>query len=279
MAVYAIGDVQGCFRELQFLLDKLQFDPSADQLWFTGDLVNRGPRSLETLRFVRSLGEAAVTVLGNHDLHLLAVAHELSRIKPQDTFGDVLGAFDREELLAWLRRRPLLHHGEGFYLIHAGLPPQWCISEAVQYAAEVAACLQGEDYRELLEHMYGDQPDLWSDSLQGWPRLRFITNCLTRLRYCETNGRVEFQQKGPPGSQPPHLLPWFAVPGRRSAGANIVFGHWSTLGFYRERGVYCVDTGCLWGGELTALRLGEIPQRISVPSPPGGYQKPTPANA
>jgi bis(5'-nucleosyl)-tetraphosphatase (symmetrical) len=276
MAVYAIGDVQGCFAELQRLLEKLHFDPAADRLWFTGDLVNRGPRSLETLRFVRALGDAAVTVLGNHDLHLLAVAHGVSRTRRRDTFGDVLGAPDRDELLDWLRRQPLLHREGGFYLIHAGLPPQWSAEEAERHAAEVEAVLAGEDYPEFFRHMYGDQPDLWSDSLEGWDRLRFITNCLTRIRYCEHDGRVDFKQKGAPGSQPPLLMPWFAVPERRSKGENILFGHWSTLGFYAEQGVFCLDTGCLWGGELTALRLDGERQRIGVPSLHGGYQKPAP---
>jgi bis(5'-nucleosyl)-tetraphosphatase (symmetrical) len=274
MAIYAIGDVQGCFAELQCLLEKLHFDPAADRLWFTGDLVNRGPQSLETLRFVRSLGNAAVTVLGNHDLHLLAVAHGVSRTKHRDTFGDVLGAPDRDELLDWLRRRPLLHREGGFYLIHAGLPPQWSAEEAERHAAEVEAVLVGENYPEFFRHMYGDQPDLWSDSLTGWDRLRFVTNCLTRLRYCGRDGRVDLKQKGAPGSQPPSLMPWFAVPERRSQGANILFGHWSTLGFHAEQGVFCLDTGCLWGGELTALRLDGAGQRISVPSLHGGYQKP-----
>lgn len=274
MAIYAIGDVQGCFAELQSLLEKLRFDPGGDRLWFVGDLVNRGPQSLETLRFVRSLGDCAVTVLGNHDLHLLAVAHGASRTKRRDTFGDVLGAPDRDELLDWLRRCPLLHHGGGFYLIHAGLPPQWSVADAERYAAEVQAVLGSENFSEFFRYMYGDQPDLWSDELQGWERLRFITNCLTRLRYCERNGRIDYRQKGPPGSQPPHLVPWFEAPGRRSTGANIVFGHWSTLGFYAENGIFCLDTGCLWGGELTAFRLDGDRQRIAVPSLRGGYQKP-----
>lgn len=274
MALYAIGDVQGCYDELRSLLDKLRFDPAADRLWFTGDLVNRGPRSLETLRFVRSLGKAAVTVLGNHDLHLLAVVHGVSRTKHRDTFGDVLGAPDRDELLDWLRRRPLLHREGGFCLIHAGLPPQWSLDEAAAHAAEVETCLRGDGYRELFRHMYGDQPDLWSEPMEYWDRLRFTTNCLTRTRYCDALGRLEFKQKGPPGSQPAHLFPWFEVPGRRSAGTSIVFGHWSTLGFFAGAGVFCLDTGCLWGGELTALKLDGGWEKFSVSGAPGGYQRP-----
>lgn len=273
MAIYAIGDVQGCFAELQALLEKLRFDPAQDRLWFTGDLVNRGPRSLETLRLIRGLGEAAITVLGNHDLHLLAVALGISKTKHRDTFGDVLTAPDRDELLDWLRRRPLLHRERGFYLIHAGLPPQWSATDAARHAAEVEDVLRSEDSGEFFRHMYGDQPDKWSDHLRGWGRLRFITNCLTRLRYCEWDGRVEFKHKGAPGSQPPHLKPWFDVPGRRNLDGTIVFGHWSTLGFYAGQGVYGLDTGCLWGGELTALRLdGEKRERVSVAC--GGYRKP-----
>ncbi|MGZ8216980.1 symmetrical bis(5'-nucleosyl)-tetraphosphatase [Methylomagnum sp.] len=273
MAIYAIGDVQGCFAELQALLEKLRFDPAQDRLWFTGDLVNRGPRSLETLRCIRGLGEAAVAVLGNHDLHLLAVALGVSKTKHRDTFGDVLAAPDRDELLDWLRHCPLLHREGGFYLIHAGLPPQWSAEDAARHAAEVESLLRGDNYGEFFRHMYGDQPDMWSDYLRGWGRLRFITNCLTRLRYCEWDGRVEFKHKGVPGSQPPHLRPWFDVPGRRSVDATIVFGHWSTLGFHAGPGVYGLDTGCLWGGELTALRLdGEDRARVSVAC--GGYRKP-----
>jgi bis(5'-nucleosyl)-tetraphosphatase (symmetrical) len=274
MAIYAIGDVQGCFAELQRLLDKIRFDPAADRLWFTGDLVNRGPQSLETLRFIRSLGDRAVTVLGNHDLHLLAVAHGVSRTKRKDTFGDVLMAPDRDILLEWLRRRPLLFREGAFYLIHAGLPPQWSIDDAERYALEVESCLQGDRFIELFRHMYGDQPDLWAETLSGWDRLRFITNCFTRIRYCDRDGRMDFKEKGAPGTQPPHLTPWFKVPGRRSAGSQIVFGHWSTLGFYADDDVFGIDTGCLWGGELTALRLDGEMQRTCVSCREGGYQIP-----
>lgn len=274
MAIYAIGDVQGCFAELGLLLDKLRFDPAADRLWFAGDLVNRGPQSLETLRFVRSLGEAAVAVLGNHDLHLLAVAQGVSTPKQRDTFGDVLGAPDRDELLDWLRRRPLIHHGGGFYLIHAGLPPQWTMDAAVRLAAEAEAVLRGDRHGDFVRNMYGDKPDLWSDDLTSFARIRFVINCLTRLRYCCIDGRVDFKQKGRPGGQPAGLVPWFQAPKRQSEGARILFGHWSTLGFYEGNGVVCLDSGCLWGGELTAVRLDEAIYSISVHSLKGGYQKP-----
>jgi bis(5'-nucleosyl)-tetraphosphatase (symmetrical) len=277
MAIYAIGDVQGCHAELLTLLEKIAFDPRTDQVWFVGDLVNRGPRSLETLRTICDLGESAICVLGNHDLHLLAVAAGISRTKHRDTFGDVLSAPDRDELLHWLRHRPLLHEKRGFYLIHAGLPPQWTAEQAVALAHEAETAIRGDEHAEFLAQMYGNQPDLWDVGLTGPERLRFITNCLTRLRYCTRNGRVDFKQKGRPGTQPAELLPWFAVSGRRSAGMNIVFGHWSTLGFHVSEGAYCLDTGCLWGGELTALRLDGDFERIAVPNMGGRYQIPSPA--
>lgn len=274
MAIYAIGDVQGCYAELRLLLDRLKFDPARDRLWFAGDLVNRGPQSLETLRFVRALGPAATAVLGNHDLHLLAVAAGVSRTKHRDTFGDVLHAPDREELLDWLRRRPLLYGEGGFYLIHAGLPPQWRIEDAAGYAREVEACLAGDDTGEFFRRMYGDTPNRWSEGLEDWDRLRFTINCLTRMRYCTAEGRLDFKEKGAPGSQSKSLLPWFQVPGRRSRDATIMFGHWSTLGFYAGEGVFGLDTGCLWGGALTALRLDGDRVRTSVPSLNGGHQRP-----
>lgn len=268
MAVYAIGDIQGCFDELQALLDKIGFDPARDRLWFTGDLVNRGPKSLETLRFVKALGDRAVTVLGNHDLHLLAVAYGLKDDTAED-IGNILTAPDRDELIDWLRRRPLLHHDAelGYTLIHAGLPPSWDLAKAQALAAEVETVLRGPDYRALLEHMYGNEPAQWSDGLTGWERLRFIVNCFTRLRFCDNEGRLALKEKGPPGSQPAPYRPWFTVPNRASAGINIVFGHWSTLGPWAEPNVFPLDTGCLWGGHLTALRLDGKRQRFTLKCP------------
>lgn len=266
MAIYAIGDLQGCYAELLLLLDRIAFEPSRDHLWFTGDLVNRGPDSLATLRFIKSLGDRASAVLGNHDLHLLAVAHGVSRTKHKDTFHDVLAASDRDELLDWLRRLPLCHRAAGFTMIHAGLPPQWTVEEAEHHAAEVHGVLTGDGCGEFLHRMYGDRPDIWADELAGWDRLRFTVNCLTRMRYCDGVGRLNFKEKGPPGSQPKGLIPWFQASGRRSAGSPIVFGHWSTLGFRMIDHCYALDTGCLWGGELTALRLDESMQRFSVAS-------------
>jgi bis(5'-nucleosyl)-tetraphosphatase (symmetrical) len=274
VTTWAIGDIQGCYDALRRLLNRLEFDPARDRLWFTGDLVNRGPDSLETLRFVKGLGEAALTVLGNHDLHLLAVAAQQRKPHRRDTLHGVLDAPDAGELLGWLRRQPLLHLEAGWCLIHAGLPPQWDIATAARLAREVEAALRGPDHTGFLAQMYGDGPDVWSDELTGWARLRFITNCLTRMRYCDEEGRLDLKEKGAPGTQPARLLPWFAAPGRRSRGTRIIFGHWSTLGFYAGENCFGLDTGCLWGGELTALRLDDgAVERVSVRCP--SVQKPT----
>lgn len=263
MAVYAIGDVQGCFDELEKLLAVIVFDAGHDTLWFAGDLVNRGPKSLPVLRFVKGLGERAITVLGNHDLHMLAVTQGHERYHRKDTFDDVLAAPDREEIVDWLRQRPLLHHDDKLQvtLIHAGLPPQWDLVQAMACAAEVEAALRGADYSAYLEHMYGNEPECWSENLTGQQRLRYITNCFTRLRFCDTQGRLALEEKGAPGSAPKPYLPWFTVPGRRSADLNIVFGHWSTLGPCRDKGIFPLDTGCLWGGSLTALQLDCEPKK------------------
>ncbi len=271
MAHYAIGDIQGCFFELQKLLDKINFDPEEDLLWFTGDLVNRGPHSLEALRFVKALGDRAVCVLGNHDLHLLAVAHGQNYKHKQD-LEQILEAPDRDELLEWLRRRPLMHKDERFCLIHAGLPPQWDVELALRCAREVESVLRSEELGEFLRVMYGNMPDMWSDELAGWERLRFIVNCFTRLRYCDLQGRLALTHSGPPGTQPKGLLPWFEVPGRRSEGQEIVFGHWSSLGFVARNGCYGIDTGCIWGGQLSALRLDGEMYRISLQC--SGYRRP-----
>ena len=258
MSIWAIGDVQGCYDTLRRLLDSLPFEPSTDCLWLAGDLVNRGPQSLQTLRFVRDLGSAAVVVLGNHDLHLLAAAAG-GRKARRDTLDAVLGAPDREELLDWLRRRPLLHAEAGYALLHAGLPPQWTLEQAGHCAREVEAVLASDGYADLLQGMYGDQPDRWDDRLGGIERLRVIVNCFTRMRYCDADGRMDFAAKGAPGSQPAGQLPWFAVPGRRSADTGLIFGHWSTLGqvHWPQHRVWCIDTGAVWGGQLTALRVDD----------------------
>lgn len=256
MAVYAIGDVQGCFDPLRALLDKLNYDPAADRLWFAGDLVNRGLQSLDVLRFVKSLPNTAA-VLGNHDLHLLAVASGQAPRKKRDTLDDVLAAPDRDELLGWLRTCPLLHHDAtlGSVLVHAGILPQWGLTTALQLAAEAGEYIRRSDSNELFTHMYGDSPDHWQDDLGGWARLRVIINAFTRLRYCDAHGRMDLRPKGRPGKQPAHLLPWFQVPGRLTHDTRIVFGHWSTLGVWDADGVIALDSGCLWGGKLTAVRL------------------------
>ena len=274
MAVYAIGDVQGCFDELQALLDLIRFDPQHDQCWFAGDLVNRGPSSLETLRFIRDLGSSAVCVLGNHDLHLIAAAYGHPIENDDHTLDPVLSAPDRDELIDWLRRQPLLHHDEllGYTMIHAGLPPQWDLALAQQCAQEVEAMLRGEALTDFVGHMYGNKPDIWSKDLVGRERLRFTMNCLTRLRYCDDEGSLALKYKGPPGSQPAHLRPWFELPQRKSRDMNILFGHWSTLGTRSDPGIYPLDTACLWGGELTALRIDTKPQWFSLPCP--GQQTP-----
>lgn len=257
MAVYAVGDIQGCYDELRRLLDRLGFDPAEDQLWLTGDLVNRGPRSLETLRFVRALGERAVCVLGNHDLHLLAVAAGHAALRPSDTLDAILAAQDRDDLLGWLKSRPLLHHDAqlGYTLVHAGLPPQWTLATAQACAAELEGVLRSPQADEFFANMYGDQPDCWSAGLTGMDRLRFIVNCFTRMRYVGPQGQLDLEHKGKPGSQPAGYLPWFAAPERASSELHILFGHWSTLGQVHGHAVYALDCGCVWGGKLSALRL------------------------
>ena len=267
MSIYAIGDIQGCYDQLTALLAALAFDASRDRVLFTGDLVNRGPKSVEVLRLVKSLGDAAVSVLGNHDLHLLAVARGHTAARPDETFHDVLSAPDRDDLLDWLRHRPLLHREPALdvTLIHAGLPPQWDLDTAAACAAEVDSALRGDAIDDYFENMYGNRPDAWSMALSGWDRLRFITNCFTRLRYCDADGRVALKPKGAPGSQPPGYLPWFQVPGRRSAGHTILFGHWSTLGAGRFDDVYSLDGGCVWGGRLTGMRVDGDRELVSVP--------------
>ncbi|RUQ36095.1 MAG: symmetrical bis(5'-nucleosyl)-tetraphosphatase [Candidatus Competibacteraceae bacterium] len=259
MAVYAIGDIQGCYDPLRRLLDLLRFDPTADTLWLVGDLVNRGPQSVEVLRLVRDLGDRAIAVLGNHDLTLLAVAAGQVKPKRKDTFHSVLDAPDGAALLDWLRHCPLLHHDAelGFTLVHAGLPPQWDLVQAQACAAEVAATLRSPRCAEFLGSMFGGEPRRWQEDLTGNDRLRFTINALTRMRFCTADGTLSFSEKGPPGSQKPGLLPWFSVPRRRSADLRIVFGHWAALGYYRAPGLYALDSGCVWGNRLTAIRLDE----------------------
>lgn len=255
MAIYAIGDLQGSLTPLRRLLEKIDFDRAKDRLWFVGDLVNRGSESLECLRFVRELGDAAIAVLGNHDLHLLCVAEGLARIRDGDTLDSVLSAPDRPSLLAWLRTRPLLHREGEFVLVHAGLLPQWSADQAGSLAREVEQVLRGPDYRHFFATMYGNEPAAWSDDLQGADRLRVIVNAMTRMRFCTADGRMEFKYKGELADAPRGFMPWFDVPDRRSADHTLVCGHWSALGLRMTARLLCLDTGCVWGKSLTAVRL------------------------
>jgi bis(5'-nucleosyl)-tetraphosphatase (symmetrical) len=274
MPTYAIGDIQGCCDEFETLLDRIHFDPARDRLWLVGDLVNRGPRSLDVLRKVKALDSAVITVLGNHDLHLLAAALTPSeQLKPQDTLGEIFTAPDRDELLDWLRRQPLLHHDAtlGYTMIHAGLPPQWDLTLAQSCARELEAALRDDDRcLELFAHMYGDRPKRWSERLRGVDRLRFITNCLTRLRFCRADGTLELKFKGTLEDAPEHVLPWFRVPERRSRDLRIVCGHWSALGYHDGDGVLSIDTGCVWGAKLCAVRLDQRAEPVFVPCSSAG---------
>lgn len=256
MSTYVVGDLQGCLPQLQCLLEQIGFDAGQDTLWCTGDLVNRGPASLATLRFIHSLGDACVTVLGNHDLHLLAVAYAGAPMKRSDTLQEILDAPDAETLLQWLRHQPLLHQEHDFTLVHAGIAPQWSIETARQLAREVEDCLRGNNYAAFLQNMYGNQPDIWDDSLAGYDRLRVITNYLTRMRFCYADGRLDLANKQAPEQAKPGTYSWFRVPGRKASNDNIVFGHWAALmARANTPHVFALDTGCIWGESLTAMRL------------------------
>lgn len=267
-ADYAIGDIQGCFKPLMQLLDKIAFNDREDRLWFTGDLVNRGPQSLEVLRFIKSLSIKPRISLGNHDLHLLATLYrEQSPSNPDDTLHAILTASDRDALGEWLRQQPLLYHDEPLnaVLCHAGICPLWTLEEAKNHAGEVESVLRGEHFRDYLNALYGNEPDLWSDDLSGMERLRLITNYFTRMRYCSSEGRLMLQCKdlANPALEE-QVFPWFLVPARRVIREDILFGHWAALrGFSPVKNIHALDTGCFWGGELTALRLQDK-KRFSV---------------
>jgi bis(5'-nucleosyl)-tetraphosphatase (symmetrical) len=268
VALYAIGDLQGCHAEFMELLGRIRFDAGRDRLWLTGDLVNRGPASLAALREVRALGDSAVVVLGNHDLHLLALAWAPKTVRKREPgLREILDAPDAQELLDWLRTRPLLHRERGvaWTLIHAGLPPQWTLADAERCAREVERALR-EDPEGLLGDMYGDEPDRWSPRLEGAGRLRFTVNCLTRLRVVDRDGRLLLSHKGTVEDAPAGAVPWFRHPARATRGHAFVFGHWSALGYLAEPGLRGLDTGCVWGGALTALRLDqEDAQPVKLP--------------
>jgi bis(5'-nucleosyl)-tetraphosphatase (symmetrical) len=267
MATYAIGDVQGCFDELLALLGRIGFNAAHDRLWFVGDLVNRGPKSLQVLRFVRELGDRAVAVLGNHDLHLITQYEGFERKRKDDTFDDVLGAPDAKELVDWLRARPMMHVEGGWAMVHAGLLPGWTISKAFSLGKEAQAALAADKYREFLAHMYGSKPERWDDALAGWDRLRVIVNAMTRMRFCRADGTMEFHATGK--DAPAGFSAWHAA--RNGVEERIVFGHWSTAGLQLNARVAGLDTGCVWGGALSALRL-EDRWLVQVSSP--GYQRP-----
>ena len=277
MATYAIGDIQGCDDELAALLDKLRFNADRDRLWFCGDLVNRGPQSLEVLRRLYALRDNIVVVLGNHDLHLLATAFDHRHPGKKDTLDAILDAPDAGPLLDWLRRCPLLHHDPelNLLMVHAGLHPAWSLQTAISLAREMEAVLQGPKHIDFYRHMYGDKPHNWSDTLSGWLRYRFITNIFTRLRFCRPDGQPALNAKGPPGSQDDGYLPWYAIQGRKTADIPVIFGHWSTLpeagkGFLHN--TLPLDTGCLWGGRLTAVRLDDGGYAISQINCPGAQR-------
>ncbi|MDH5221052.1 MAG: symmetrical bis(5'-nucleosyl)-tetraphosphatase [Betaproteobacteria bacterium] len=267
MATYAIGDVQGCADELRELLGVIRFDGEADRLWFVGDLVNRGPKSLETLRLVRALGEAAVCVLGNHDFHLLCRAEGFARKHADDTLDEVLAAPDAPQLLAWLRARPMMHAANGYAMVHAGLLPQWSLAQAQALAHEVEGALRGAQCREFLRHLYGTEPRGWRDGLAGWDRLRVIVNAMARLRYCTDAGEMLLAVKRE--DAPPGARRWFDL--RPPDEAPIVCGHWSTLGLLVTHKLLALDTGCVWGGRLTAVRLED---RALFQVPCREYQRP-----
>jgi bis(5'-nucleosyl)-tetraphosphatase (symmetrical) len=254
MAIYAIGDIQGCLAPFRRLLDQISFDPRTDQLWLVGDLVNRGPDSLALLRFVRSLGDAVRIVLGNHDLFLLAAGEGIATVRQKDTIHDVLEAKDRDELIAWLRRQPL-HYREGsFLMIHAGLLPQWTIDESVGFAREVEAVLAGPDYRTFLHSLFHGPTPQWDSAITGAERLVSITRVLTRLRTCTPTGEMS-GFSGPPEQAPAGYLPWFRIPNRKNADATVICGHWAALGLHIEPNLLAIDSGCVWGKELSAVRL------------------------
>jgi bis(5'-nucleosyl)-tetraphosphatase (symmetrical) len=265
MAIYAIGDLQGCYDPFRRLLDKLEFDASNDTLWLTGDLVNRGPKSLKTLRFVRSLGDSAITVLGNHDLHLLALSMgKVNYGSRFETLDNVLGASDRDELLDWLRHRPLAHYDKSLrtLLVHAGTHPKWSAKKTLARAAEVERVLRGDKYKNLLGKMYGNAPTQWSGKLTGYRRLRFIINCLTRMRMLTTRMRLNFAHSGSPWRARKDLIPWYDVEDPAWSGTRIVFGHWSSLGLIVLPEIISLDTGCVWGRQLTAVRLDKRRPRV-----------------
>lgn len=254
MANYAIGDIQGCYSPLKALLARIEFNPAHDKLWLVGDLVNRGPDSLQVLRWAKSQGDAVKALLGNHDLHLLRVAAGLETARDNDTLQEILAAPDALDLLDWIRHLPIMRRHEQYLIVHAGVLPQWSTEKAVGLAREVEAALQSPSYRNFLKELYGNVPNAWDDNLQGMDRLRVITNACTRLRFCTPDGVMEFATKGGPKDAPSGYLPWFDVPQRATSTKTVVFGHWSALGLKVTDNLIALDSGCLWGRQLSAVR-------------------------
>jgi bis(5'-nucleosyl)-tetraphosphatase (symmetrical) len=266
--IYLMGDLQGCCQALERMLQTIDFSPSRDHLFVLGDLVNRGPDSLGVLRRLRGLDNAATCLLGNHDLHLLAVAHGVRKMHRSDTLAPILDAPDREEWLYWLRQQRLAVQAHGWLMVHAGVVPQWDAAQTVVLAGEVEAMLRSPEVGEFLTLMYGNEPARWDDSLQGVDRWRCVVNSLTRLRFCAADGTMEFATKEGAGGAPEGYMPWFEVPGRRTQGTPVAFGHWSTLGLINRDDLLALDTGCLWGGHLTAVRVdGATREVIQIPCP------------
>lgn len=267
MATYAIGDIQGCYHAFQALLTRIQFNPKSDQLWLVGDLINRGSGSLEVLRWCYAHQDNLKVVLGNHDLHALVLAHGFVRPHKSDTLDALFEAKDRDILLNWLRHQHMIYQQDDYLMVHAGLLPQWTTVQALAYAAEVEATLQGADYQTFLSNMYGNLPNAWDENLTGLDRLRVITNAMTRLRICNAEGDMEFAFKGELQNIPSGYMPWFDVPTRQTRSVQVIFGHWSALGLQHRNNVYSLDTGCLWGGQLTAMNIAtkEITQVASHP--------------
>lgn len=267
MATYAIGDVQGCFQALQRLLDVIHFDPTVDRVWFVGDLVNRGPSSLEVLRFVKQLGAAAITVLGNHDLHLLAVHAGVTALQRKDTVQDILSAPDCEELLGWLRRQRIMYRESPFLLVHAGILPQWSVDQGLQYARLLETVLQSENYQEFLPALYRCSTSSWVDHQPPEAQLGFLTNIFTRMRVCTLDGHIDLAFKGETRDIPQGYFPWFRIPPRLPRQETVIFGHWSALGILQHRHFIGLDGGCVWGRTLAALRL-EDRKLFEVPCSP-----------
>lgn len=259
MSIYAIGDVQGCYKSLRSLVKHSGFTPSTDQLWFCGDLVNRGPKSADVLRYIMDLGDSARCVLGNHDLNLLAVAYGKRESKELDTLDEILNAPDCDEMLKWLRYQPLFHQSKKnrICMVHAGIHPAWSISKTKKLAKEVQKVLRKGDYKKFLENMYGNYPAYWDKNLDSWDRLRFITNVLTRMRYLDSSGGLDLDITCSPGKQPKGYHPWYSIEATRKQHWRVFYGHWSTLGLHWQNNAICLDSGCLWGGKLTAAQVGE----------------------